>query len=267
MKARVLTKIFKSKTANKIIKAVVSNAPKILAGISVASSIAAVGFAIKGTVVAVKIEKERKAKIESGELPVPKHPKWETVKAVYPCYIPSAMFLGISVGSGLYGLSISEARTALATGAYEASKLALEEFKSKTTEEIGAEKVQQIEQSIAKDNAEQYGTQPTTLVVSPYDEYLCMEKYSGQIIRSDISEIRDVYNQINYTLSRGQDMLSLSEYCNYFGIDCPNECIGWNITKTGLLMLRYDLVTNKNGAPMIMFYPSLDPNENYDYYG
>ena len=269
MKTKILTNVLKSKTFNKAIKAIVANAPKILTGISIASSIAATGFAIKGTVVAVKVEKERKEKIASGELPVPKHPKWETVKSVYKCYIPSAAFLSISIGSSLYGTGISSARTAMATAAYKASELALEEFRAKAVQELGEEKVQKIDQAIAQEHMEQYAAQPTTLLVDPYQDYPCMDKFTGQIIRTNVEEIRHVFNQINYDLSRGpSDFISLASYCDYFGIDCKNELIGWNIVKTGLLSPRFDYgVYDKNGAPMIVFSTSIEPSEKYDIYG
>ena len=268
MKAKIITNVLKSKTFNKVVKAVAANAPKILTGIGIVSSVAATGFAIKGTVVAVKIEKERKAKIESGELPVPKHPKWETVKSVYKCYIPSMAFLSVSIGSHLYGTKISTARTAMATAAYKASELALEEFREKAIQELGEEKVKKIDQDIAQEHMEQYATQPTTLIVNPYDEYLCIEKYTGTIIRSDVEEIRHVFNKINYELSRGPvDYMSLSTYCDYFGIDCKNELIGWDIGKTGLLSPRFDYRSASNGAPAIMFSASFDPSEKYDMYG
>lgn len=268
MKTKILSKILKSEFVTKSVKVIVENAPKILTGISIVTSVASVGFAVKGTILAVEIEKQRRAKIESGELPVPEHPKLEVVKSVWKCYIPAASFLAVSIGSSLYGTNISTARTAMATAACKASEIAFEEYRTKVEEELGKEKANAIEQSIEKDHAEQCHTKPTTLIVSPYDEYPCKEKFTGQVIRSDINSIREAFNRINYQLSNGyQDHISFAEYCNEFDISNNNDKLGWNVTKTGLLVLRYDLCQDDNGVPMIEFYTSIAPYDNYAYYG
>lgn len=257
------TKVFKN-----ILNTVVKHAPKILTGISIAASIAATGFAIKGTILAVEIEKQRKAKIESGELPVPEHPKLETVKSVWKCYIPSFAFLTVSVGTSLYGTNVSAARTAMATAACKASELAFDEYKAKVVDQIGEEQHKKIEQAIEKDHVEQYTNQQTTILVSPYEKYLCKEKFSGQTIWSDLNDIKDAFNRINYDLSHGcRDYISFMEYCDAFDIDNSNEDIGWNVTKTGLLVLRYDLSQTDDGRPIIVFYPSVAPYDDYAFYG
>ena len=265
MKANIFTKIVTSKP----IKYAIANAPKILTGISIASSIAAVGFSIKGTILAVEIEKQRKAKIESGDIPQPEHPKWETVKSVWKCYIPAFTFLSVSIGTSLYGTSVSAARTAMATAACKASELAFEDYKAKVEEQFGSGSDKKIEQAIAKDQADIYASQsPSTILVSPYDRYPCKEKYSGQIIESDLNEIKDGFNKINYDLSSGRsDYISFMEYCDVFGIDNSNSEVGWNITKTGLLSLKYDLGQDEYGRPIIIFYPSIPPYEDYYNYG
>ena len=261
MKGKTLTKILTSKP----VKYVVTNAPKFLTGLSIVSSVTAVIFAVKGTILAVEIEKERQAKIESGELPVPEHPKVETVKAVWKCYIPAATFLTMSIGSSLYGTSISAARTAMATAACKASELAFDEYKAKVIERIGEDKEKDIRQEIARDQVDQ--REHMLPVMAPFEKYLCQEKYSGVVFYSNLYDIKDSFIEMNYEMLKGFDELAYSQYLGYFGIDSSEEEIGWNVSMTGPLVLSYHSEYDAYGRPVIVFGPTQRPYENYNIYG
>ena len=266
MKGKIIAKILESNFTKKVVKGVVKNAPKILTGISIASSIAAVGFTIKGTILAVEIEKQRKAKIESGELPQPEHPKLEVVKSVWKCYIPAITFLSVSCGTALYGTSISTARTAMATAACKASEMAFDEYKAKVIERIGEDKEKEIRQEIVKDQVDQRPNDQMP-IMAPFEKYLCQEKYTGAVFYSNLYAIKDAFLEMNYSLLHGHDELSLAEYLNYFEIDSKEEMIGWNISMTGLLDLSYHSEHDAYGRPMIIFGPTQRPYENYNIYG
>ena len=268
MKGNIFVKILNSEPVKKTVTAIVSNAPKILTGISIASSITAVGFTVKGTILAVEIEKKRKEKIESGEIPKPEHPKLEVVKSVWKCYIPAFAFLSASIGSSLYGTNISATRTAMASAACKATEMAFDEYKTKVAKQIGAEKEQKIRDDIERDHVDQYANGQQTLLVSPYEKYLCKDKYSGVMFMSDLNEIKDIFNKINYELIYcAQDELSMSSYLDWFGQDSNEECIGWNVSKTGLLRLSYELGWAKDGRPVLIFGPDQVPYEHYNMYG
>lgn len=266
MKGKVFTKILESNVTKKLVSGAVKNAPKILTGISIVSTIAATAFAVKGTILAVEIEKQRKAKIEAGEIPEPEHPKLAVVKSVWKCYIPAFTFMTMSIGSGLYGTNISMARTAMATAACKASELAFDEYKAKVIEELGEEKEHQIRQSIEKDRVEQYTNRQTPLV-APFEKYLCKEEYSGYEFYSNLFEIKDAFIGMNYNMVSGNDELSFMEYMGFLGLDSKEEDIGWNVSMSGLLELSYRTELDAYGRPMIVFGPSQRPYENYNIYG
>ena len=267
MKGNIFSKILKSKAVQSTVKFAVTNAPKILTGISIVSSVTATVFAVKGTILAVEIEKQRKAKIESGELPVPEHPKLEVIKSVWKCYIPTVILHGVSIGSALYGVDISTARTAMATAACKASEYAFEEYKEKVSAELGEEKEKEIRQDIARTNAEQGITNQSTLVISPYEKVLFQEMITGQIFTSDVNTVKESFNKINYGLSHGyDDDISVMEYLDEFGIACNDENRGWNVTKTGLLEPRFELSTTNDGRPCLRLYTTEDPYIDYDRY-
>ena len=268
MKGKIFVKILQSNAVKKTVKFMVKNAPKILTGVSIASSIAATGFAIKGTILAVEIEKKRKARIASGELPEPEHPKLETIKSVWKCYIPTFTFLTMSCGTALYGTSISTARTAMATAACKATELAFDEYRAKVEEEFGADKERKIRQDIQRDRAEQYMTEPTTLVMSRYDQILYQEMLTGQQFYSDDNEIKAAFNKINYQLSHGySDFVSVAEYLTELGLDGGDDSRGWNVSKTGMLEPRFELSRTSKGLPCIRLYTVDPPYENYSMYG
>lgn len=264
MKGKTIAKILTSKP----VKYVVANAPKFLTGFSIATSIAALVFTVKGTILAVEVEKQRKEKIESGELPQPEHPRWETVKTFGKCLWPAFIFESVSIGSRLYGTNISTARTAMATAACKASELAFEEYRSKVEEKFGSDKEEMIRQEIVKSHAEQSQVPQTTLVVSPYDEILFKEALTGQVFRSDVNTVKSIFNKINYSLSHGYyDYISVMEYLDEFGISSKNEEFGWNVTMTGhLLEPRMELSMTDDGRPCLLLSTIDPPYEGYNMY-
>ena len=265
MKGKVIAKILESELTKKVVSGIVKNAPKILTGSSIASSIVSVGFAVKGTILAVEIEKQRKAKIESGEIPQPEHPKLAVIKSVWKCYIPAFTFLTVSCGTALYGTSISTARTAMATAACKASELAFEEYRTKMIEELGAEKEKEIRQKIEKDRVETASDHPP--IVAPFEKYLCQEMYTGSVFYSNLYDIKDAFLEMNYKLLTGNDELSFMEYLGYFDLDSKEEEIGWNVSMSGLLVLSYHSEYDAYGRPVIVFGPTQRPYENYNIYG
>lgn len=266
MKGKFITKIATSKPVTKVAKVLVSNAPKILTGISIVSSIAAAAFAVKGTILAVEIEEQRKQKITNGDIPEPEHPKAAVVKSVWKCYIPTAACLAVSIGTSLYGVNVATARAAVATAAYKATELAFDEYKAKVAEEIGEEKEKKIRQDIEKEHVKEYEDRQAPLV-APFEKYLCREKYSGAMFYSNLFEIKDTFNLINYDMLRGSDDISLMSYLDYFGIESKNEEIGWNISITGMLELTYNSSYDAYGRPIIEFGTTDPPYDNYNIYG
>lgn len=267
MKGKFFTKILESDVTKKIITGAVKHAPKILTGISIASSIAAAAFAVKGTILAVEIEKKRKEQITAGEIPEPEHPRLAVVKSVWKCYIPTITFLGVSVGAGLYGTNISTARTAMATAACKATELAFDEYKAKVVEELGEEKEKKIRQDVEKSHVEEYVHRETP-IVAPFEKYLCRERYSGAMFYSNLFEIKDTFNMINYDLiHQGQDYISVADYLDKFEIDSKTEDVGWNVSMTGLLEITYNSSYDAYGRPIIEFGPMDPPYENYNVYG
>ena len=264
----LLTTLTKSKVVTKSIKWVTKNAPKVLTGISIASSIAASGFAIKGTILAVEIEKARREKIEKGEFPQPAHPKWETVKAVWKCYIPMVTCLIVSVGTSVSGIEMSTARTALATTACKLTETAFTDYRNEVINQIGEDKEKEIRNNIAQKNAETPVQQqaPTTLVISPYDKILFYETLTGQIFTSDVTTVKDAFNKINYGLSHNYcDYISVMEYLGELGIDSHDEARGWNVTD-GLLEPKMELDTTPDGRPCLRLSTTVPPREGYNMY-
>ncbi len=270
MKANIFVKVFKSKAVQKITKAVVDNAPKILTGISIASSVAASVFAVKGTILAVKIIEDRKEKIANGEIPEPEHPKWDTVKAVWKCYIPTVTCLGVSIGTSVKGMEISTARTAVATTACKLTEQAFEEYRNETIAKLGEEKEKELRQDIVKKHAEEGAQNPPaqqTVVLSSYDKVLIQDEITGQIFWDTPESIKGVINQINYGLSHGySDFISVMEYADAIGVESHDEERGWNVMEDGLLDIKFDCGMTKDGRPCLRLSTFAMPHAGYNMY-
>ena len=266
MKGKIVAKIINSKPVQQTVKAAVEHAPQLLTGLSIASSITSTVFAVKGTILAVKSEEKRKKKIESGELPEPKHPVLKIIKCNYKYYIASAFFMAMSIGSAIYGVDILGMRLAMATAECAAKANELDELVTKFEEKMGSEKVNDIRQEIEKERVDQLANRQTP-IVAPFEKYLCKEEYSGVEFYSNLFEIKDIFIELNYDLLHGRgDELSMSSYLDKFGIDSSEEDVGWNVGMTGLLILSYSSEMDSYGRPMIVFGPTQRPYENYNIY-
>ena len=267
MKVKVLSKLATSKVMKKIGKAVIDNAPKILTGISIVNSVASVIFAVKGTVVAVRIIDDRNAKIEKGEIPKPERPKWENVKAVWKCYVPTLACLTVSIGTSVKGMEISTARTAVATTACKLTEQAFEEYRNETINKIGEEKEKEIRQDIAKRNAEEsHENAQKTLIISSYDKVLIFDDITGQLFWDTPEGVKNAINHINYELSHGyRDYISVMEYADTLGLESHDEERGWNICD-GMLELIFEPDTTKEGRPCLRLSTTNKPYSGYNMY-
>ena len=265
MKANLITKVLKSKAVKKVVKVLVDNAPKILTGVSIVSSVAATVFAVKGTVLAVRIIDDRNEKIKKGEIPVPEHPKWENVKAVWKCYIPTATCLCVSIGTSIKGMEISAARTAVATTACKLTEQAFEEYRNETIAKIGEEKEKEIRQNIAQRNADESGVQPVIHTYSSFDKVLIQDEITGQLFWGTAEDVKAAINMINYGFAHGHyDYMSVLEYADYLGVESHDEDRGWNVMD-GLLEVKFDPGLTKDMRPCIVAKVT-KPYEGYNVY-
>ena len=123
------------KVAMQTIKTIVKkNSPKILAGLGIGFGVGSVGFAIKGTIKATEIVREKKE--EKGE-PLTKK---EIAESVWKEYVPVVALGTASVVCIIGSVHISTRRLAVMTAAYAMSEDSFKEYKDKVKEFIGEKK-------------------------------------------------------------------------------------------------------------------------------
>lgn len=130
------------------IEFVKKNAPQILMGISVTAGALATVFSIKGTIKAVEIVEKKKKEENKDTLTT-----WETVKCVWPYYIPTGIALGVEAFTGVKSVGVSLARQAVTSSLLLAKTSELDDYKKATKKLLGNKKEEEIHNEAKKEKA------------------------------------------------------------------------------------------------------------------
>lgn len=221
--------------------------PTIFTGIAVGSSIGSVVLAVKATPKAMRLL-EAKQKKSPGE----KIAKTEAVKTVWPCYIPTALTLGLSIFSIIMAHRTSMRKNAALAAALSMSEQALQTFTQKSIEKMGEKKAKELEADVVeelvhKNPSTDYNTEHTGR-----GDVLFFLPMNGRYFYSDIEDVRKAINDFNYDL-RDEMTKALNDLFYNIGVsaDVYGNCIGWNINYKG--PIDYDLVAVKatDGKPCL----------------
>ena len=224
---------------NKIEKMLRKNAPDLLLTVGVCSLIGSTIMAVKSTPKANRILEEKKGST-----------KIEKLKAVVPCYTPSALLACAGTASIICSRNITRNRfTAMAT-AYTVTSSTLRSFKKNLEEVVEPEKVKIIKSKVAKDNLKE---SKNDIPINDGDKKpLFFDDISGRYFRSTINDIDKAVNELNKQMMN--DMcIRLNDFYNEIGLDRIKigEDLGWNIEK-GLIEVHYDSTIADNDEPCIV---------------
>lgn len=243
-------------TANTVLEFGKKNAPQILTGLSIAAGIGATAFSIKGTIKAVRLIDKKKAEEKKEKLTV-----GETVKTVWPCYIPTFVLTGVSVFSGLKSLDISQGREAAAIAALQMTKTAFKEYQDKTKETIGEKKESAIRDAIMEDKVKNNPPKESEILYTNRGNTLCLDAYTGRYFKSDKTKIEQAANEINRRLLI-ESSISLNEFYYLLGLptcECGDDN-GWRMdTYDKLLEIRFSSCLTPDGEPVLCMEYDLDP--------
>ncbi len=200
-------------------------------------------------------------------------------------YIPSGVCTALSVGCGigLYKchsstryileqqkktLQAAAAQTDYLGGALQTANRSLQIFEDEVTQQLGKEAVDRIKQSIAADSeslspraVNNCVERAETPITPSGDEYWMRESCGERApyFKSNIEEIRDAVNQLNYrAMSEGDGTIDYNDFNAYMGLeeDTYLQDFGWDINRDGLLDVDFygGLKNDKHKTePYIMF--------------
>ena len=241
---------------------VTRHSPEILTGIGIAGMAGTIVMAVRATPKAVHLIETKKKEGHLEKLtPV------ETVQTTWKCYIPAAVTGITSVACLIGACSISTRRNAALVTAYNLSKTALDEYKSKVIETIGEKKEQTIREQIMQERIEKDPVSNHEVVMTGRGNTLCYDAVFGRYFMSDRHAIECAINKINRTIIAGDMYISLNEFYSEIGLS-PVEIgdkLGWNLDD-GEISLDFSSHLAENGVPALAFTYSVAPRYNFSRY-
>lgn len=243
--------------AKSVRTAMKKHSPEILTGIGIAGMITTTIMAVRATPKALILIRDKKDELGTDELT-----KIETVKAAWPCYIPSALVGTASVLCLIGASSTNMRRNAALATAYTLSETTLKEYQEKVVETIGEKKERDIREQVAKEK----------LIKNPVREVIlterggntiCYDVISGRYFKSDRDTINRIVNELNRQM-RDEMYVSLNDFYYELGLDGTKlgDDLGWNIDK-GYIDINYSSHLDANGTPCLVIDYQVAPV--YDY--
>lgn len=232
------------------------NAPTILSGLAVTTTLATAILTAQGTVKAMSVldQEEHRRELETVN-PEPITVR-EKVELIWPYYIPATTTCAVSITSIVLANRIGTRRAAAMAAAYAVSRDAFAEYKDKVVEKLGTHKESKLRDEVAED---QLRKNPNTreIIISGPNEVVCYDTITGRYFKSNVETLRKSENEINRQIIH--DMYaSLSDFYSLIGLPQTSysDEVGWNHDHP--LELRFATVLSEDGNPCISI--------NYDPY-
>lgn len=243
--------------------ATIKHSPEILTGVGIAGMVTTTILAVRATPKALLIlEEERVYREENEETPIT---KLDTVKLTWKYYIPAAVTGVTSIACLIGASSVNARRNAALATAYNISRTALNEYKSKVVETIGEKKEQSIRENINQDRINNNPVSTNEVYITSNGENLCYDALSGRYFKSSIDKIDKAVNALNKDMISTM-YVSLSEFYDAIGLEHTknSDYLGWNINQEGLIDISYGAQVADNGQPCIVVDYMVGPRYEFD---
>lgn len=238
------------KTANQ-------KSPMILAAMGIGAGISAVGLGIEATIKATKkVEAENRSRDT-------KMNKKEIFQSVWKFYIPTVVTSMFSTACIIGSYSAHAKQNMALAAAYKLSETAFTEFREKAVEEIGVNKVNDIQKKIANRHMEETPAPSREVPIVGSGSVLCFDDYSGRYFKCDRETIRKAANDCNDIL-KNEMYVSLNEFYGRIGLPYTSggSEVGWNIDQFPFNVL-FDTKIADNGEPCLVVTYDIGPRMDY----
>lgn len=242
-------------------KVLSDNAPTVLSGIAVTTSVATAVLSAQGSFRAARILRIEELRRELETVDPEPITLREKVDLVWICYAPAAVTGVISVTCIICANRIGTRRAAAMAAAYTMSRDAFAEYKDKVVERFGKGKETKIRDEIA---ADQIRNNPNDreIIISGPNEVMCYDSITGRYFKGNIEALRKAQNDVNRSILH--DMSApLSEFYNLIGLpQTPySDEVGWNSDHA--LELQFTTVLAEDGTPCLSINYETYPIRNF----
>lgn len=201
------------------------NAPAILIGLAILSGGTAVVLAVKDTPKALKRIEDKKRETGADKLT-----PLETVKATWPCYIPTALAFTFAAGCAVGSQSIHAKRHAALATAYKISETALVEYRDKVVETIGEKKEQTVRDKVAQEQINQTPLVPEEVTFTGKGTSLFLDPLSKRYFISDKQILHSAENKLNKRMLQSIcGSVSLNDFYSEIGLEPVDDSVGYNL--------------------------------------
>lgn len=257
-----MLKINLGKVLNTAQIALKKHSPEILTGIGIAGMITTTVLAVKATPKALMLIEEKKLDLDTEKLgPV------ETVKTVWPCYIPPVVTGVMSIGCLVGASSVNIRRNAALATAYALSETTLKDYQEKVIETIGEKKESEVKDLIAQDKLNKNPIVDDKIIITGKGDSLCYIELLGTPFRSSRDQIERARNAFNDYLLKNTHA-SLNDFYEALGLEDTKigDDLGWDIQSNGMMELNFSSLVASNGEPCLVVIFNNPPVYDYDRY-
>lgn len=242
-------------------KVLSDNAPTVLSGIAVTTSVATAVLSAQGSFRAARILRTEELRRELETLDPEPITLREKVDLVWICYAPAAVTGVISVTCIICANRIGTRRAAAMAAAYTMSRDAFAEYKDKVVERFGKGKETKVRDEIAADQIRK-NPNDREIIISGPNEVMCYDSITGRYFKGNIETLRKAQNEVNRSILH--DMSApLSEFYNLIGLpQTPySDEVGWNSDHA--LELQFTTVLAEDGTPCLSINYETYPIRNF----
>lgn len=188
--------------------AIVKHAPAILSALACVGVVVTAGVAANDGVKAHKKLNEKREEKGEGLTVV------EQVTTAAPCYIPTVISAGMTMGCIIASHKISSDRLLAMTSAYTTLSNQFKEYRQKVTEEYGEEQEQEVRKAIVEDHMN------SGIPAASEREMIFVEPITGKEFRSTMNAVKQAEADLNRMLiqdgtvcvNEWLDLLGLGQY-------------------------------------------------------
>lgn len=245
-------------------KLVVDNSPAILTGVGVVGTLTTALLAGKASIKAVRIleneQRFRNMRIEVSRRTITGR---EKVALTWKVFVPPAVVGTITIAAIIGSNRIGARRAAALAAAYAVSERAVEEYKQKVLDHLGARKEQKLHDEMIQDRVDRNPVQSKEVILTGNGDVLCQDSYSGRYFRSNAEAIRKAVNDINQRVI-SDNYASLSDFYELIGLPttAQSDEVGWNTNK--LLEVRFTTAMSTDGQPCLVLDYWVSPIRGYN---
>lgn len=233
----------------------VKNSPDVLIGVSIGTSITAVGLAIPATTRADKlIEKKRaeeRMKASARGQTFDDLTNFEKVKTCWTCYVPTLLTLGTSITTAVFSNRISASRIAALATAYSLSEKSFKDYQDKVTEMLGEDREKKVRDQIASDYNKAHPVIEQQVEHTGFGEYLVRDLETGRDFRTTQERVYQAFKRISDNLVSEQSQ-SLNDLYSELGLSESQTgyMLGWT-TADWPLEPTFSTMIADNGEPCL----------------